>query len=121
MIRGHDDTAKTVEIDRKESHHDDGGAASARLSAISEQIRQAERQNQRDLGRDCEEMAPLRRCDLELECYVGQQGRRIACGIANYESEAISRIRGIRSDHIQDILGYDYGQEVVHRNNLVLL
>ena len=57
----------------------------------------------------------------EIVYIVGQQGRRIACGIANYESAAISRIRGIRSDHIQDTLGYDYGQEVVHRNNLVLL
>jgi glutamate 5-kinase len=50
-----------------------------------------------------------------------QGGRRIACGIANYKSEDIGRIRGVRSDHIQGILGYHYGQEVVHRNNLVLL
>ena len=48
-------------------------------------------------------------------------GRRIACGIANYRSEDIGRIRGLRSGKIEETLGYHYGQEVVHRNNLVLL
>ena len=52
---------------------------------------------------------------------VGEEGQRIACGIANYSSADIARIRGLRSDRIQDSLGYHYGQEVVHRNNLVLL
>jgi glutamate 5-kinase len=52
---------------------------------------------------------------------AGERGQRIACGIANYASADISRIRGFRSDRIQSILGYHYGQEVVHRNNLVLL
>ena len=50
-----------------------------------------------------------------------EQGQRIACGISNYSSGDITRIRGFRSDRIQDTLGYNYGQEVVHRNNLVLL
>ncbi len=48
-------------------------------------------------------------------------GDKVACGIANYESQAVTRIRGIRSDRIQATLGYHYGDEVVHRNNLVLL
>jgi len=49
------------------------------------------------------------------------QGRRIACGIANYHSADIARIQGAQSDTILPILGYHYGQEVIHRNNLVLL
>ncbi|PKB73117.1 MAG: glutamate 5-kinase [SAR202 cluster bacterium Io17-Chloro-G7] len=49
------------------------------------------------------------------------EGRRIACGIANYGAEDISRIRGGQSSDIEGTLGYQYGQEVVHRNNLVLL
>lgn len=54
--------------------------------------------------------------------YIVQQYRqRIACGIANYTSSDILKIQGFRSDRIQEILGYHYGQEVVHRNNLVLL
>ena len=49
------------------------------------------------------------------------QGEKVACGIANYSSDDIERIKGLRSDRIQGILGYNYGQEVVHRNNMVLL
>ena len=48
-------------------------------------------------------------------------GHSIACGIANYSSVDIQRIRGLSSDRIEETLGYHYGQEVVHRNNLVLL
>ena len=52
---------------------------------------------------------------------LGAQGERLACGVANYGSADIARIKGSRSDRIQDILGYHYGQEAVHRNNMVLL
>jgi glutamate 5-kinase len=48
-------------------------------------------------------------------------GDSIAYGIANYSDSDINRIKGHRSDRIVDILGYAYGAEVVHRNNLVLL
>jgi glutamate 5-kinase len=48
-------------------------------------------------------------------------GRRIACGIANYGAQEILRIRGLRSDRIEGVLGHHYGGEVVHRDNLVLL
>ncbi len=48
-------------------------------------------------------------------------GEPIAYGIANYSDADINRIKGHRSDRIVDILGYAYGAEVVHRNNLVLL
>ena len=48
-------------------------------------------------------------------------GQHIACGIANYPAAAVARIRGMRSDRIAATLGYHYGQEIVHRNNLVLL
>lgn len=52
---------------------------------------------------------------------TGGSGRRIACGIANYSAEEILRIRGLRSDRIEKVLGHHYGSEVVHRDNLVLL
>ena len=48
-------------------------------------------------------------------------GRRVACGIANYPASDVAKIQGLRSDRIVDTLGYHYGQEVIHRNNLVLL
>ena len=52
---------------------------------------------------------------------VDGNGGRIACGIANYGSDDILRIRGVRSDRIEEVLGHHYGGEVVHRDNLVLL
>ena len=54
--------------------------------------------------------------------YVSDSSHQhVACGIANYSAADVQRIRGMRSDRIVDALGYHYGQEVVHRNNLVLL
>ena len=49
------------------------------------------------------------------------EGEKVACGIANYRSEDAERIKGVRSDRVQSILGYHYGEEIVHRNNMVLL
>ena len=48
-------------------------------------------------------------------------GQRIAVGIANYEAEDVRRIMGVRSDRIEAVLGYEYGAEVVHRSNMVVL
>ena len=52
---------------------------------------------------------------------VDADGHRVACGIANYDSEEVLRIRGIRSDRIEEVLGHNYGGEVVHRDNMVSL
>ena len=49
------------------------------------------------------------------------RGERIACGISNYSSAEVTRIKGARSDRIESLLGYGYGDEVVHRNNLAVL
>ncbi len=46
---------------------------------------------------------------------------RLGCGITNYSSGDISIIKGAHSRKITTLLGYDYGSEVVHRNNLVVL
>ncbi len=48
-------------------------------------------------------------------------GKKVACGVANYSAADLARIRGLRSTEIEPILGYEYGEEAVHRNNLVLL
>jgi glutamate 5-kinase len=52
---------------------------------------------------------------------VTAEGNELASGSANYSSADIEKVRGQRSDRIADLLGYEYGEEVVHRNNLVLL
>jgi glutamate 5-kinase len=46
---------------------------------------------------------------------------RIACGITNYGSADLLTIRGLKSAAIVATLGYDYGAEAVHRDNLVLV
>ena len=50
-----------------------------------------------------------------------QQGNRCACGICNYRFRDIVRIRGAHSDQISKLLGHNYGNEVIHRNNMVVL
>jgi glutamate 5-kinase len=52
-------------------------------------------------------------CDLS--------GREIARGLCNYAAQDLDRLKGQRSADIADILGYDYGPEVIHRNKLVLV
>lgn len=49
------------------------------------------------------------------------EGLPFACGITNYGHEDVAAISGVRSDRIAIVLGYEFGSEVVHRNNLVLL
>lgn len=48
------------------------------------------------------------------------QGVRLGCGITNYSSTDIEVIKGLHSKKITALLGYDYGAEVVHRNNLII-
>ena len=50
-----------------------------------------------------------------------REGEHIASGTSNYAAGDVERIRGLHSDRIEEVLGYDYGDEVVHRNNLVLV
>jgi glutamate 5-kinase len=49
------------------------------------------------------------------------QGSQLGCGITNYSSADIDIIKGAHSGEIATLLGHDYGSEVVHRNNLVVL
>jgi len=46
---------------------------------------------------------------------------QIGCGIPNYSSQDIARIKGAQSETIASLLGYEYGTEVIHRNNMVLI
>ncbi len=47
-------------------------------------------------------------------------GNEIARGLVNYASTECRRIMRKSSHDIREILGYDYGPEVVHRDNLVV-
>ena len=48
-------------------------------------------------------------------------GVEFARGVANYDAEQVKQIKGIRSDQIEDALGAKPFDEVVHRDNLVIL
>jgi glutamate 5-kinase len=48
-------------------------------------------------------------------------GRVIACGLVNYSSEDLNRIKGCKSGDIKGILGRKDYDEVVHRDNMALL
>jgi len=48
-------------------------------------------------------------------------GRRIAKGLTNYSSMEIELIKGRKTSEIERVLGYKYSDEVIHRDNLVVL
>jgi glutamate 5-kinase len=52
---------------------------------------------------------------------VGPDGKTIGCGVVNYSAGDLGRIKGCRSAQIAPLLGYHYGDEVIHRNNVVML
>ena len=52
---------------------------------------------------------------------LDSQRVQAACGIANYASGDVDKIKGLRSDRIPEVLDRQFGDEVVHRNNMVVL
>ena len=66
-----------------------------------------------------ETLGEFRRGDIVS--IVGPDRAQIACGITNYDSDEIDRIRQMQSTEINDTLGHHYGDEVVHRDNMVIL
>jgi glutamate 5-kinase len=54
----------------------------------------------------------VRLCDMH--------GEEFAKGVINYALPELLRIMGKKSSEIEAVLGYKYGDEVIHRDNLVL-
>ncbi|MGB9710622.1 MAG: glutamate 5-kinase [Thermodesulfovibrio sp.] len=52
---------------------------------------------------------------------IDEKGEKIAKGLVNYSSCEIKLIKGKKSSEIDKILGYKYSDEVIHRDNLVIL
>ncbi|AKH21415.1 glutamate 5-kinase [Sedimenticola thiotaurini] len=57
----------------------------------------------------------------EVVACVDEQGREVARGLVNYNSIESDRIKGVASSRIQEILGYVDEEELIHRDNLVLV
>ena len=51
----------------------------------------------------------------------GEAARALARGLAQYGSDELQRIAGHRSGEIETLLGFRYGEAVIHRDDLVLL
>ncbi len=52
---------------------------------------------------------------------VGPDGQEVARGVVNYSAADLARIGGVHSERIAEHLGYTYGDEVIHRDHLVLV
>ncbi len=52
---------------------------------------------------------------------VATDGREVARGLTAYPADEATQIAGRRSSEIQEILGYSAGDEIIHRDDLVLL
>lgn len=52
---------------------------------------------------------------------LAPDGKEIAHGLTSYDSDAVRKLCGMKSTQITEILGYSYGDAVIHRNNMVLL
>ncbi|MCW8945181.1 MAG: glutamate 5-kinase [Sedimenticola sp.] len=57
----------------------------------------------------------------EMVACVDEQGREIARGLVNYNASESDQIKGCTSSRIQEILGYVDEEELIHRDNLVLV
>lgn len=57
----------------------------------------------------------------ETVLIVGPEGQKIAHGLCNYPVGDLRQLRGVRSDRIIEVLGYSYGDSIIHRDNMVML
>ena len=52
---------------------------------------------------------------------VDTNGHEIARGLVNYSSRALDQVKGLKTRDIQQVLGYKDYDEVIHRDNMVLM
>ncbi|HVN55464.1 MAG TPA: glutamate 5-kinase [Anaerolineaceae bacterium] len=52
---------------------------------------------------------------------LSPKGKEIAVGLVGYNSKDLEILLGRQSSEIETLLGYTFGDEVIHRNNLLLL
>jgi glutamate 5-kinase len=57
----------------------------------------------------------------DLVTCLGPRGKEFARGLVNYSASELEKIKGLRSNQIESSLGYKYSDEVIHRDDLVVL
>ncbi|MDD5009800.1 MAG: glutamate 5-kinase [Syntrophorhabdaceae bacterium] len=77
---------------------------------------------------NCKSLLPSGIIKVEGHFSIGEcievkniSGKVIARGITNYSSSDVEQIRGLKSVDIEKKLGYKYTEEVIHRDNMVVL
>jgi glutamate 5-kinase len=56
----------------------------------------------------------------EMIGILNENGETVAKGLTGYGSEELEKIKGLKSSQIEPVLGYKYGDEAIHRDNLVV-
>ncbi len=56
----------------------------------------------------------------EVVRILSPQGADIAHGVACYNSDDMQRIKGLHSEDIAGVLGYDYGPVAIHRDDCII-
>lgn len=51
----------------------------------------------------------------------GEEGKRIAAGLVNYSADEVRKLIGVHSSQIESTLGYGFGDEIMHHNNMAVL
>lgn len=57
----------------------------------------------------------------EMVSCVDEQGREVARGLVNYSADETARLMGQPTSRIQDLIGYVDEEELIHRDNLILV
>jgi len=57
----------------------------------------------------------------EVVACLDSSGCEVARGLSNYDSGEITRLKGQSSERIESLLGYAGEEEVIHRDNLILM
>ncbi|MCA1765257.1 MAG: glutamate 5-kinase, partial [Desulfobulbaceae bacterium] len=52
---------------------------------------------------------------------LAENGKAVAVGLVNYSSGDLDKLKGVRTSEIKTILGFKDSDEIIHRDNLVIL
>jgi len=52
---------------------------------------------------------------------LGPKGKEFARGLVNYSATELEKIKGLKTKQIETALGYKYSDEIIHRDDLVVL
>jgi glutamate 5-kinase len=52
---------------------------------------------------------------------ISESGKEIAVGMVNYDAGDIQKIMGAKTSEIESLLGFKHDDEIIHRDNLILM